>query len=239
MMFYVHCTENLGDFLLFLPVLSGISKKYGKQTLVMKSGMRKFKDLVPLLEYQSFIDKACFIDDPEIAGKTGFYVSSWIDEKDHNGIRPIETTRYETWLKRNTSLEFEVDDEFVISVPDLGYDFSDIQFCGDRVPTPGYDSRRKVGQLAHLPGLSFLDYNDGLLVNAYKIKNGKGPFISTFTGISVLADLLSVDQLVLWGEDLRDWDNKPIEYALEKSYYRDRKSRLMYLGTYEEEMVAK
>ena len=84
-----------------------------------------------------------------------------------------------------------------------------------------------------LNGLVFLDYNNDLMTNAYIIKNSKKPFISTFTGISGIADLLNKEQIVLWGEDIRDWDNKPIEYSFEKHFYGNRKSKLMYLGDFE------
>ena len=65
----------------------------------------------------------------------------------------------------------------------------------------------------------FLDYNNTLMTNAYLIKNSPLPFVSTFTGISNVADLLNHQQMVLWGEDIRDWDNKPIEQSFEKHFY--------------------
>ena len=49
-----------------------------------------------------------------------------------------------------------------------------------------------------------------------------------------IADLLNKDQLVLWGEDIRNWDNKPIEYSFQKHYYGNRNSKLLYLGDFEE-----
>jgi hypothetical protein len=72
------------------------------------------------------------------------------------------------------------------------------------------------------------------MINAYKIKHSTHPFISTFTGISGIADLLKKDQLVLWGEDIRNWDNKPIEYSFMKHYYGNRNSKLLYIGDFEE-----
>ena len=69
--------------------------------------------------------------------------------------------------------------------------------------------------------------------NAHFIKHTNKPFISTFTGVSVIADLLNKDQIVLWGEDIRDWDNKPIEYSFEKHFYKNRNSKLMYVGDFD------
>jgi hypothetical protein len=69
--------------------------------------------------------------------------------------------------------------------------------------------------------------------NAYIIKNSKHPFVSTFTGISGVADLLNKQQVVLWGDDIRNWDNKPISYSFEKHFYGNRNSKLMYLGDFE------
>jgi hypothetical protein len=134
-------------------------------------------------------------------------------------------------------IKFEVNDNFKIKVKDLGFTVEDTYYGGDRWSGPNIDARRASWTLAHIDGVTFLDYNKSMMENAYIISKSTKPFISTFTGISVLADLLGKEQYVLWGEDIRNWDNKPIEYSFDKHYYRDRGAKLMYLGDFKLESL--
>jgi len=229
----IECTANLGDFMNGMPVISGIVNSYGKVHLVIRKEMRKFTGIIEFLMYQDLFTDVSFDDDVILYGD---YVnlSSWTREDRNDPNRPVETCRYENWLRDNYKLDFQVDDNFTLKVEDLNIDIDQSKsYCGDRWNGPGIDGRRSTWTLAHLNGLVFLDYNNDLMTNAYIIKNSKKPFISTFTGISGIADLLNKEQIVLWGEDIRDWDNKPIEYSFEKHFYGNRKSKLMYLGDFE------
>lgn len=235
MKIYLNSTSNLGDFLNAMPVLSGICKANGKFDFFIKGEMKKFKGLKEFLMYQDLFSSVNFDDEVFLYGNI-IGLSSWTREDRNNTHRPIETCRYENYLRDTfPKLEFEVDDDFILKVEDFpDYEWNPGYYGGDRWNGPNIDGRRASWTLAHLPNITFLDYNDTLMKNAYIIKNCNSPFISTFTGISGIADLLNKDQLVLWGEDIRNWDNKPIEYSFQKHYYGNRKSKLLYIGDFEE-----
>jgi len=55
MKIYVTGTANLGDFLNSMPVLSGVSKSYGKYSLIIKGSMKKFKGIKEFLMYQDYL----------------------------------------------------------------------------------------------------------------------------------------------------------------------------------------
>jgi hypothetical protein len=235
MKIYLNSTANLGDFLNAMPVLSGISKSNGKFDFIIKGEMKKFKGLKEFLMYQDLFSSVEFDSDVFLYGGV-IGLSSWTREDRNKTIRPIETCRYENYLRDTfPKLEFEVDDDFILKVEELNLPVDQsMPYCGDRWNGPNIDGRRASWTLRHLANLNFLDYNNTLMENAYYIKNTTLPFISTFTGISGIADLLNKNQLVLWGEDIRNWDNKPIEYSFQKHYYGNRNSKLLYLGDFEE-----
>jgi hypothetical protein len=234
MKIYLNCTANLGDFLNALPVLSGLHKSNGKFDFIIRGEMKKFNGIKEFLMYQDLFSSVDFDDEVFLYGGV-IALSSWTREDRSNNHRPIETCRYENYLRDSfPNLEFEVDDNFILKVEDLGFDVGTEIYGGDRWSGPNIDGRRSSWTLAHLPNIKFLDYNDTLMKNAYIIKNCANPFISTFTGISGIADLLNKDQLVLWGDDIRNWDNKPIEYSFQKHYYGNRNSKLLYIGDFEE-----
>ena len=237
MKLFLNCTANLGDFLNAMPVLSGIFKQYGKIDFVIKCDMRKFKGIKEFLMYQDIFSDVNFDDDVFLYGDVQT-ISSWTREDKNNDDRPIETCRYENWMIDNYKLNFQVDDNFILKVEDLNLPIDkDAYYGGDRWSGTNIDGRRASWTLAHLDKIKFLDYNNSLMENAYIIKNCKGPFITTFTGVSGIADLLNKEQIVLWGEDIRNWDNKPITYSFEKHYYGNRNSHLMYLGDFEMEKI--
>ena len=237
MKLHLNSTANLGDFLNALPVLSGIYKSTGEKVyLIIRKEMHKFKGIKELLMYQDIFEDVVFEDDVYTSGVK--VLSSWTREDKNNNNRPIETCRYENWLKDNYDMEFDVDDDFILQVPELNMQFDDEYYCGDRWSGPDIDTRRKSNTLANIGNVRYLDYNDDIIENAYIIKNCKSPFISTFTGISGIADLLNKDQVVLWSDELENWDNKPIEYSFEKHYYGNRKSTLMYIGDFAVEALA-
>ena len=238
MRIHLASTANLGDFLNALPVLSGIHRGWGKFEFVIKSEMKKFNGIKEFLMYQDLFTDVLFEDEAIFIGNT-ITLSSWTREDKNHPDRPIETCRYENWLRDNyPNLEFAVDDEFILKVKDYeSLTWNPGYYAGDRWNGPGIDARRKTNTLQHIAGLTFLDYTRPIMENAYFIKNCNDPFVSTFTGISGIADLLNKKQIVLWGDDIHNWDNKPITYSFEKHYYGNRNSRLMYMGDFEMERI--
>jgi len=240
MKIFLRGTAQLGDFLNVIPVLSGVSKKYSKFDLCIRKEMRKFKGIKEFLMYQNIFTSVFFEDEVFLYGDI-IILSSWPmrEVKDKNNPnRPIETCRYQYWLEDHYKMEFQVDDDFILKVEELNLPVNTTKpYCGDRWNGPDIDGRRASWTLRHLDNVQFLDYNDTLMTNAYLIKHSPLPIITTFTGISNIADLLNREQMVLWGEDIRDWDNKPIEQSFEKHFYGDRKCKLMYIGDFKTEKL--
>lgn len=232
-------TINLGDCLNSFPVLAGLSNYTNEKIdLVIRDEMERFNGIKEFFEYQDCINSLNFIANGTIIFNfKGLTLSSITREDKENDYRPTETCCYQNWLKDNCGLDVKVDDSFELKVADLNIPIQDGNYVGDRWSGHMIDGRRASGTLSHLANVNFLDYNNTLMENAYIIKHSSKPFISAFTGTAVMADLLNVDQIVLWTDDLKNWDNKPIEKSFEKHFYVNRKSKLMYLGDYENNSI--
>lgn len=238
---YLNSTANFGDFLNGVPVISGIYKANGSKplTLIIKAAMRKFKGIKKFLMYQEICDEVLFDDETFLMGDIKV-LSSWYREDKNNPNRPTETCRYENFFRdMHPGFEFEVDDKFVIKFPDFGFEVSDNYYVGDRWNVGDIDDRRETNILSHLDKFEFIDYNNDILTNCYIIKNSKKPFITNFTGVGMMADLLDKECLVVWkaedwkpeyrvGDDV-SWDNgKNIQQVFEKHFYGDRKAKLVH-----------
>jgi hypothetical protein len=230
MIVHLTSTANLGDFMNSMPVLSGLSKHINeKLDFIIRPDMRKFKGIKEFLQFQDIFKSVNFSDEVFLYGNI-INLSSWTRFDRGVSYRPFETCRYENWLIDNYNIKFEVDDDFVLKVPELNIDVGDKYYCGDRWNGPDIDitNGRKTNTLCNLKGVKFLDYNLDVTTNAYLIKKSVKPFISNFTGISVIADLLNKDSVILWTDDMENFDNKPITFSFEKHFYGNRKCKLMY-----------
>lgn len=237
---YLNCTANLGDFVQSLPVLSGVYKNYGPINFYIRHEMRKFVGIQEFLMYQGLFSTVEFDDVDVRVTPPVFVLSSWTREDKGHPNRPIETCRYENWLKDNYQLQFEVDDEFVIKYPKKDIKLLDTYYVGDRWSAPDIDDRREVNILSYLKDFEFLDYKQhDILTNCYIIKESQRPFITNFTGIGMIADLLNKECFVVWkaedwkpefrrGNDI-SWDNgKDIKKIFEKHFYLNRKAKLVH-----------
>ena len=150
--------------------------------------------------------------------------------------RPWETCRFDKYLKGNYDFEYEIDDDFILTVPDLECP-TDLYLVGDRTFHRDSDQRRKFNVLKDseeftLNKVYFLDYNLPVATNAAYIKASKKPLLTTFTGISVVSDLLKHNTVVIYGEDIANWDDKHISYSYNKHFYRDRNCALIALDEF-------
>lgn len=244
MIFYLNCTANLGDFVQSLPVLSGIVRNYGKITFIIRHEMRKFKGIKEFLYYQDLFDGVYFDDERQSHTSPVVILSSWTREDKNDPNRPIETCRYENWLRdRIPGLKFKVDDNFILKFPNMNVNpIRDKYIVGDRWNGPNIDERRETNVLSYLNDESkfyFLDYNRPLLENCWYISTSEKPFITNFTGIGMIADLLNKESFVVWkaedwksefrnGNDI-NWDNgKNIDKIFEKHFYLNRKAKLVH-----------
>jgi hypothetical protein len=230
----IDCTANLGDFANALPVISGISKyKNEKIHLIIRPEMRKFNGIKELLKYQPMIEDVDFSDDLLVFGNV-MNLSSWtrMDQEDEN--RPVETCRYENWVNDNYRMLFEVDDKFELQVKDEPMEFTDLYIIGDRWNHPTIDTRRKTqvvkdGVNPDESKVHYLDYSKPIMENLNLIRYSYKPFITTFTGVGILADLMNKETIVCWDEDMRMWDGHPVEFDFKRHYYGDRKSKLVHV----------
>jgi hypothetical protein len=235
----ISCTANLGDFMNAMPVLSGISKSTNEKIeLIIRPEMRKFNGLKQLLKKQEMFADVNFKDEVFVYGAVK-NLSSWTRMDQNDPMRPVETCRYENWFKDNYKIDFNVDDDFELKIEDVVMEASlrDKIIIGDRwgyKQDPTIDSRRAtnvIEQNVQLEGLNvkFLDYNDDITYNCNLIKYSNHPFVTTFTGIGIVADLLNKETIVCWGDDMRVWDGHPVEYDFIRHYYGNRKSKLVYV----------
>lgn len=225
---------NLGDTLNVMPVLSGLYKKTGdKIHLVFRNKMKMFNGIRDLLLLQECIEEVIFESDCVI--DSSFYIMSLTDNFEMHWSRPYETVRLEEFFKNRYRINFDVDDDFILNVPDNLSRIDNCYLIGDRVFDSKADQRREFGIIKNSGKFNsdqfkFIDYNLSIVENSSIIKNTNRTIYSTFTGISVLIDLLNKEQIVLYGDDLINWDNKPIQYSFNKHFYRNRKSKLMYIN---------
>ena len=233
-------TDSLGDFMNSFPVLKGIYDSYGKYDLVIKGTNRKFNGFKEMLMYQDIFSSVSFDDETFIQGALPLHVTDPYSEETENPNRPAETCRWANSIKTLTGLDIKPDDSVELKVPELNIEFNrDRYFVGDRWNGPNIDDRRETNVLSYLQNVNYLDYNNCLLKNCYIIGESKFPFITNFTGIGMISDLMNKETLVVWkaedwkpefrnGNDV-SWDNgKNINKVFEKHFYLNRKARLVH-----------
>jgi hypothetical protein len=224
-------TTNMGDFLNCLPVLSGISKIYGKIDLIIKDEMKKFNGFRDLLSYQEMFNTVKF--ESEISPLLPLECipfNSWINDFSFDGVNPIETTRYEKYFKLNINLTFEVDSEFTLQIPYLNVGNHGI-VVGDRCAKTTSDKRRESNVIQNSNNFTdaeYLNYGNSCIFNANIIKQCD-KFVTTFTGISILADLMRVPLDLYYTQDLDGWCDQSIEFSYKKHFYLNRNSTLKLL----------
>lgn len=233
---FMTMSGNVGDTLNVMPVLSGIYKSTGhKISLVVRDKMKMFNGFREFMQYQPCIASLKF--ESEISLDNTYQHMSLVDDFTRHENRPWETVRLEESFKHRYNISFETDDDFILSVPKLPAQPDDRYLVGDRMLHRDMDQRRLFNVLENsgkfpLDKCMFIDYNQPMLYNAALVNETRKPIFTTFTGISVIADLLNKEQMVFFGEDIRNWDSKPIEYSFNKHFYRDRKSKLLCLGDF-------
>lgn len=235
MKIYLNCTANLGDFMNAYPVLSGLSK-LDAIDLIIRHEMIKFADFREFLYYQGIFRSVEY--DNQTATNNAIILSSWTHMTRTDPNRPVETCRYENWIKEKYKLDFTVDDDCRIKCPELDIDvFADKFIVGDRW---GADQDAAVDQrrLSHVirdganidfTQVHFLDYTKSIFENCAIIAQNPNRLISTFTGISIIADLMAKPVTVCWDDDMRIWDGKPVEFDWQRHFYADRNSELVYV----------
>ena len=223
-------TSNMGDFLNCLPVLSGIYNSYGKINLIIQNDMKRFNGFRDLLSYQQMFDTVLF--ESEISSPvTCIPFNSWVDDFSLNDLYPIETSRYEKNLKFILpNLPFDVDFNFELEIPDLNVGERNI-VVGDRCNNTTNDKRRSsdvIRSSGKFNDAEYLDFSNSCIYNANIIRKCK-KFITTFTGIAILADLMDVPFDLYYTKDFDGWADQPAEFTYKKHFFQTRKSNLLLL----------
>lgn len=246
---YVPRTYNFGDFLNVMPVLSGLHKSLNQKIkLVVPNSMKQIKGFRYFMEYQGFFSDVHFKEEILNMDEPSYIIITYSDY-DYKDLterpnRPIETMRHEKFVRDNyKDLIWEVDDNFQLEVYVNYGVYCDQRkwICGDRWLKPTTDIRRASNILKD-SGLfedekkyQFLNYEDDAMTNAMFIKSSLHPFIGTFTGSGMMADLLGKKNYCLYNDDMIDppWNGMPIEYSLWKHYYADRPNTLMHVKDFD------
>lgn len=242
---YVPYTLNFGDLLNAFPVISGFYHSFGEKIkLVVPDQMEQIKGWREFFNFQPMIESSHLRK--EIIGmEEDQYIQVIYSPEEYRNLlsrpnRPIETLRHEKFVRDyypNLG-KWEVDDDFYLEV-DGQLESYDKFVCGDRWLNKNTDTRRASNVLMD-SGLFndenkflFLDYSQTAMHNAALIKFSTKPFIGTFTGSSVMADLMNKEHYVLWNkQDMLFWNNAPILYSYWKHYYSDRESQLVEIGEF-------
>lgn len=241
---YVPRTLNFGDFLNAMPVLSGLSKSLNQKIkLVVPNSMKQIKGFRNFMEYQGFFSDVYFREECFNMDEQSYLIVTYSDyeykDLTERPNRPIETMRHEKFVRDNyPDMHWEVDDDFELKVYiNYGVNFDQrLQVCGDRWLKPTTDARR-ASNIIKATGLfddetkyHFLDYNEDVMDNAMRIKSSLHPFIGTFTGSGMMADLMNKKNICVYSNDMVDppWNGKPIEYSYWKHYYGDRDNELVH-----------
>lgn len=234
---FVPRTHNFGDFLNTMPVISGLHKSLGQKIkLVVPNSMNQIKGFRNFMEYQGIFTDVYFRNEVFNMDEGSYIFVTYSDEEFRNlttrPVVPIETMRNEKFVRDHyPDLHWEVDNDFELQVYiNYGVNFDQRKWvCGDRWLKPTTDIRRasnilKDSGLFEDSKYQFLDYNDDVMTNAMMIKSSIHPFIGTYTGSSVIADLLKKKHYVLHNDDMINppWNNAPIEYSFWKHYYGNR-----------------
>jgi hypothetical protein len=230
--------HNLGDFAHCLPVLSGLHKRVEeKLSFVICDRLQRFRGLKELLLAQDIFEEVLFVSEL----KTGPQQCILLDDTGTDegyGDRPIAVQKTYTFIRDTFKIDFECDDDFILKFPDvLIYNQWNKIIIGDRwspKDAPDVDTRR-YSNLIEASGCipkdkaHYLDYTRDLIYNLNLIKYNSKPFVTTFTGIGILADLMKKDLFVLWDEDMRNWQGLPVEHDFDLHYYKNRNGKLKYI----------
>lgn len=234
--------HNLGDFMHCFPMLSGLYKQYGPISFGICDRLKRFKGIKELLQHQGLFSDVHFMDEQPIANEYIIIDDSGSDNG--NSGESLVSRRFYNYVKEQYhGLDFELDVQFELQVPwynDVDYNH-DIILVGDRwspKDAPDVDDRRlsyliKAYDKFNGDRFKYLDYNDHLLYNISLIKYNANPFLTTFTGIGILADLVKKETKVLWDDDMRMWNGKPVEYDFRLHYFTNRNSSLHYIKDFD------
>jgi hypothetical protein len=233
--------HNLGDFLHCLPTISAISKHYdAKISFGIGVDLKVFKNLKELLLFQVFFFDVHFIDEPSQVPSENYILvdDHGADSEDNNELAYADY-RNVNFVNKHYNLNLELDPNFELIVPRLDIDYRENKtIVGDRWGPENqekFDFRREYNVLKKSGKFDsdeyeFLDFSKDLVYNCSLIKYNPNKFYTTFAGVSVLADLMKKETVVLWGDDMKTWQGQTVEQTFNLHHARNRNTTLKYLG---------
>ena len=235
---------NLGDFSHCLPVLSGLYKKHQvKMSFELCNRLERFNGLVDLLMAQDMFSDVSFKDNFQL-NDYNIIIDDTAASEHNLGNEPIEVRRIYNYIKDKQNIDFGIDLDFELVVPEMNIPIdSNKILLGDRWTTKDaidVDNRRTMAILKDSGKFNddkyvYLDYTKPLLHNVYLIKHNPNVFITTFTGISVLAELMKKDNIIVCDDDYSKfiYDNcqgRDHNHGVRLHYFTDRNSKLIHVN---------
>jgi hypothetical protein len=235
--------HNLGDFAHCLPALSGLYKLTGdKMHLIICDRLQRFSGLKELLLGNEMFAKVSFICELNTPSIEGILIDDTGYKGDH-GPNSAIAHKYANFIKENYRIDFQIDDDFELQIPFVPVDsIGNNVLVGDRwspKDAPDVDDRRLSnliegsGVLSQIP-TTYLDYTKDLVYNCNLIKSSQRPFVTTVTGIAVLSDLMKKETIVLYDDDMNNWNNKTIDEIFSDHFYLNRKTSLQYIKSFDQ-----
>lgn len=234
--------HNLGDFSHCFPTLSGLYKKFGhKFSFGICDRLMRFRGIKEFLLAQEMFEDVHFMHERPVEKDNYLVIDDTGPEGDYEQSA-IVARKFHTFLTQTYGLDFEIDNEFELNIPKYNMDyFDDKIIVGDRWNSndaPDVDTRRysnliESAEIIPKEKCYYLDYKNDLLYNCSLIKHNKNALITTFTGISVIADMMKKDFFILWDNDMENWQNWNVQHVYDLHYYKDRKSELVYIKDFD------
>jgi hypothetical protein len=205
--------------------------------------LQRFNGLKELLLAQDMFEKVSFVH--EIQEPVRAVLIDDTGREDGYGQDPIVCHKYYNFIKDTNQIDFRIDSEFELQVPKLDIDFHQDKFLvGDRwsaKDAPDVDTRKGSNVLEDSGILDkdkvlYLDYTKDLVYNCSLIKYNTKPFLSTVTGIAILADMMNREVVVLWDDEYEKiWpgiSGETVDKIYDLHHYKNRKVRMEYLNSF-------
>ena len=233
--------SHLGDFFNILPVISKIYKTWHEPIdfVMPRVFKEKFITLREFLEYQPMFNSVAFDDEKPYHGLQIHGYRRIIDPPEYVGY-PDATWRAVVSIGIDHFIHIDPDNEFTLLSPEFEDEIDHSKpLIGERSnhsPEASFRDVFYIKRSGKFDSCNFLDYNDSISYNAWRIRRCTNIFISTFTGVSVMADLLRARHLVLADPSVYKQFPKftaACQGMLDRHYYRDRGSRIIDIEDFE------
>jgi hypothetical protein len=225
---------NLGDYLGVVPVYFALYELLKEPfEILLPLDLKKYRGIEDLFKIQKFCSYCDFID----CGKRYLkFTTLHVDDYDYNCSIPKRTLAFKLGLEQSLGIKLNLTSKKpLLNIPFKEIN-SNVSFVGDRtLEAYKRDPRRKYNMLKdsglfNTSDFIFLNYNNSVLSICMDILSSNKPFISTFTGVSVLAHFIGKDIDLYYDKDIEFWENYNIQQTFSHHYYNDGSARLININ---------